>query len=264
MKRIAISLLLFGGLVAGTAFLAGAPKPQGVSLVVTIEPKLSDGVTDSRIRGDQTPFDNVYTDGTDGVTAQLSSAGTFFMNFWPQTDSGLRDVYFDHSAPAPYASPETAHPELIRSSYPSGYGQNTKIGSALMDSNAVAMQNMTNGSSQCMKLWWASRMTISGQNFGWRDNFHMNDADSSVTPDTKASFVIVRRVDANNWTLESNPSPVLGDLCHNANQSGQASVDMVLHDESISVPGKHGNSTSTVTIRDGYYLMPFRLTLTRR
>ena len=62
----------------------------------------------------------------------------------------------------------TAYPELIRSPYPSGYGRNTKIGSALVDSNSVAMQNMANGSSQCMKLWWASRLTISGQDFGWR------------------------------------------------------------------------------------------------
>ncbi len=259
-KSVAILLVL---VAAVSVYIAAAPSPRAVSVAVTIEPKLSDGVTDTRILGDQAPYDNIYIDGADGVTAQISSGGTLWMNFWPQTDSGLREVYFDHSHTAPYPSPETLHPELVRTYYPSGYGENTKVNSSFRDSNSVAMQNMANNSSQCLKFWWASRIMVSGQKYSGRDNFHSIDADTATTPDTKAAYVIVTRIDTNNWTLESNPSPTLGDLCHNSNQTGQAPASMALHDETITSTGKHP-TTSTYTVRDGYYYMPFRLTVTRK
>jgi hypothetical protein len=250
MKRALIVIAGMMGVIATLTTMLSEKPPQVVKLSMVIENSLTDGVTATTISGDGL---GEYVNGAEGVSVQFGSGGTLFANLWPQPDFGQRNVSFDHSFPAPYASPETTHPELVRIP-PSGVLSNPHFGSLLV-TNSIPIQNMAVGASQCLTFWWAFSGTSPTDelSYTWRDNFHSNNAN---TPDSLASFAVVTRNSTATWTVESNKNQA---ACPNLNQPSQDSISMVLH--GTTLPGKRGSS-SAYTVKDGYYIMPFRLTLT--
>ena len=254
IRKLLLGTVITGSLalVVGHTIQAG-PKLSAVNLSVVIENTLSDGVTATTIQGDGSP----YVNGQDGVTMQISSSGTPFGNFWT-SDIPNRDVSFTHTLPLAYPSPETVHPELVFTP-PTGPINviAPRFATNLAGSTQTPLQNLAIGATQCLKMWWANDGPRDGSGItGWRDNFHMNDAD---TADSLAAYVVAKRTGTKTWTLESNKGA--GGPCPNpAQNANQDSVGLVLHNETI--PSGKGHSTTTYIVKDGYYFMPFRMTLT--
>jgi hypothetical protein len=220
---------------------------------VTIENTLSDNSTATMIRSDlfSDPPTNSkpvpYTSSVDGVSISSQT-----INFWPGSDSGARNVYFDHDNPLYPCGAEDPctdglpSPMDFKTPVPRGL---TGTGQSLVFPRAggpggltTPMENMALGSFQCGNFYW---VVTDSSGSGWRvPNFHYNVANVP-----ESSYVVVTRNSATQWTVES---------AHGACSDNPYNVGMVLHGETTTV---HGKSTTT-TYADGYYYVPFRLTYT--
>src|SRR5262245_57481522 len=151
-KFIKLALVLIS--IDSAASIAWAQKPLPVvSLTVTIENTTSDLATATQVHDDGL---GVYSDGVDGVTAELGSNGNINILFWPSRGTPKRNVQFNHTAipGQPYSGPVQL--------FPGGQIPATGLGTdphlfsqppnPALATPYVAVQNMTVGASQCVQF----------------------------------------------------------------------------------------------------------------
>jgi hypothetical protein len=220
--------------------IAGAQKLSTVSLNVTIEDTTSDQVTPTQVRSDAL---GSYSDGVDGVTAELGGNGNINILFWPSRGTPQRNVYFNHSHVDGqfFSGPLPGSPFQGGQIPPSGYGNDPHLYShppnPELATPYVAIQNMAVGTAQCVQFYWA---------WGYRDLFHYAQANTANTP---TAFAVVSRDTVDQWTVGTPPS---GFGC-----PVNDPVTLVVHDVATS-------RNQTTTVQDGNFYLPFRLTLRRK
>ena len=238
MKRLLLLTLCLGStlFVAGTLSAVKGGPPRNWSM--TIDNTLSDGVTATTILSDGL---GDYTNGVDGVG--MSST---FLNFWPRTDLGTRNVRFGNNG---FLEPTTLAAPVVNDTDTPPTGL-TGTGLQLTDPHGALtlptpMENMSIASRQCASLFLVA--ADSNTESGWRmPNYQYSNASGSGT-----SFVVVKRISATQWTVESDYQ----NFCTTTNYPNEA---MVLHGVSSTIKGK----TTTITHADGYYSIPFHFTYT--
>jgi hypothetical protein len=239
MRKISLFVLSAALTFAFQTSLSAAQKPPAsISVTVTIEGKLLDNTT-TQIRDDG---HDAYVDGVDGVSAKLGDG--FVFNFWPSRGTPVRNVYFNHSYTGePFSGPVAGSPFPGGTVPPTGWATNPHGGTnppdpAQIVTPYVPIVNMTVGSFQCVTMFWA---------FGTgRDLYHNGVANTS---DNQSAYAVVTRVTSDQWTIETH---VGSGYC-----PGNLPISMVVHDQQVS-------KNSTVVVKDGYYYMPFRITLRRK
>jgi hypothetical protein len=220
MRTLSLASVTIVGLVAVSASPFAASKPgtySPVPLSVTIEGVQSDLLSPTRVTGDDSP----YVNGQGGTTANLDKYGNLIVSFG-------RPVCFDYGGVG-YA--------------PSGCYNNSYISTVPKQSEGGALQNLTEGSSQCIQLNWQFR---DGSNVLWRNGFHR---DRDLPSQDGTSYAVVTRTGADEWEVEPRAFSCL--LYDNP-----AGIARVFTHEFVR--------GTTVYTDYGLYSLPFRLTLTRQ
>jgi len=216
MKKLVLACVTMAGLVgvSGRPFAAAKPVTYpSIPLSVTIEDSF-------KITGDGSP----YVNGEQGTTANFDKYGNLIVSFG-------RAVYFDYSQPIDGV-------DAVSGSYNGAY-----ISTVAKQPGDGALQNLTEGSSQCVQLNWQFR---DASNVLWRNGFHR---DRDLPAQDGTSYAVVTRAGFDTWEVE--PKAFFCDLYDNPN-----GVARVFTQESV-----RGKWVYTDHLT---YSLSFRLTLTRQ
>jgi hypothetical protein len=170
---------------------------------------------------------------------------TFFLHFrltsLSTRGTPVRNVFFNHSYVDGqfYSGPLSGSPFPDGSIPLTGWGNDPHLQSWPPDPTEIAtpyvrMRDMSIGSSQCVQFFWA---------YGSRDLYYRGVAST----DDNTAYVVVTRNSTDQRTVEN-----AGFCPHSTDY-----VARLVHDET-------GKGNTTVTVTDGYWYVPFRLTLRRK
>jgi hypothetical protein len=251
-KRLSIiaALALCAGLAVSTAQAGKNPPLAAVPLIVTVHDDPTTASSPYNLRSDGR---GAYQNGVDGVAVTLESDGNFVIRA-----TGTRQFYYEYDEP-------------LAGTLPEGYGVPADPLTAILPDQAgaaaphavlasgnafitlktgtVAIQNMTVGSSQCIRI--AANYADSGT-VRYRQTYQRTSGSGLADPQVdNTAWGIVTRVDANTWTVESGVGscpPVVLDA------PGAARV--------IRLEDLSRNRTLTTNL--GRFNLPFKMTLTRQ
>ena len=185
MGAVAVCVLALGALT-----MAGA-KP-GTVTPVPLDVEFDDS-PGRRITSDgQGP----YSDGVDGVAAQIDQYGNVILNF-QTTQSAMRKVHFDYSDPldATGAPPDEDGDNIIAP--PNSY-------LATLPGNGQKLQNMAVGSSQCLEAGFSFTIEDASRT-QYRNSFHRNLG--ANIDFTNTSYLVATRTLPTEWELEPKATP---------------------------------------------------------
>lgn len=217
MKNNLVSLLIATVFIAATTFALQAQKPgttvPQVNLTITIDDSVS---ATAGIRSDGA---GVYSDGINGVAARFLTTGVFDFKTGMRQLSALYSVPVEPLAALPAADTQSNSTML------------TFVHAGLF------LQTMAVGSSRCEGLVVGIPFSADYTRYiGYR-------AGHGVLTDL--AYVLVNRVDADTWTMDSQ-------------DSGCSS------DANIARINDAANKGKSNDITHGRYFMPLRMTLTRK
>ncbi len=256
MKRTLFGVLSFVFCLWYVVIGASAQKPgtvPTVNLRVNIESVDSSNVT-SQIQSDGL---GLYENGTKGISAFFNSDGELIFRIDPKTST--RRVWFDYSSP--YDGIDVQPPTTPNSPLSGFYADSTSLLTTVAvrrDGTYVPLQSLRvnpllGPTTECVQLQWG--YTDAAKTF-WSHNFHRPQSATSSIDVSQTSYGVVTctAADANGncvmWEVEPKADNASLQCESNGSVPGLARL--------IDRPVRSERNNS------GLYLMPFKLTLTRK
>lgn len=239
MKKLLLFTVAIMGLAVFSASAKGS-RPQNVRLRVTIHDYMSDNLTPAQVRSDGA---GEYIDGVDGVSAQAGSDGNLTVSFWYTATTRNVWVNHDHIDGQVFSGPVGSPCNPAVYCPPSGYQYAPHMATSLPA--PIPIQSMTIGSSWCSNIFWGFG-PVPANNIG--DVTARHDV---FGIDSNTGYVVVTRTDATTWNVETP----IGGTCMPGSPNPVAKVS-----HNVIAQGK-GHTTTNTQIVDGYYYVPFHITL---